>query len=808
MGVINKMRVDGVDYNIEDSTKVSKTYPTTESGKVLGINTEGNVVPVAGGGGGAAVWGGITGTLSNQADLQSALNDKIPRTKYEATEAGKVLAINSSGNVEPTVINSAVWGNITGDISTQTDLQNALGDKVAKKFTGTSVSNKYLKTDTEGNVVLSDGSGTSAQWGDITGTLASQGDLSLALSSKVPKEYGSAAEFKNKVLMTNDEGVVNPVTMPNPSWGDIEGTLSEQTDLDEKFTEINDSIVTKLDSNQGAVYSGKYLKVNADGDIVPSEVVIPSATWGSIDGTISSQTDLNTILNGKLNSGFPTTDEGKALIITSSGTAAPTEITPGFNKITGQPSDNTNLATALNGKINTDAIDDNGSVSTTKLWSSEKLNALFAGISGVVKVEVVPDMPASPTNNTMYYVGTASPYHIYLRADDQTYDMGTTEIDLSNYVKKDAIVDNLTTADTTKPLSANQGKYIGENFLKLSGGTMTGAVNMGSKKITSLATPTDNNDASTKAYVDTKVTSYLPLAGGTMTGDINTNKPLVYTGNDGHIIKSNVDTNCMWLSGASSINTGSYIRLSGKNNINAGTFTLGAVGASGSKTLVGNPNGNLTWNGNNVMTVAGGTYTGNVTHNGQLNVNNNFVSIGTNYKGVNTTGKDRVLLVNGGTTADEGAFLSVAGSSSSDREYGSGRFALSANNGGGRKLLIGDGTGILRWRGKPVVLGTTYGNATDIGNYYMEQGAVAFTPSQTTLTFAYRRYTRIFLTRDTHHVEYICDAWGHLTQLRRGGWSTSDLNVTVDTTANTITIKGSYQWQVVGTIERQVSLTE
>ena len=40
--------------------------------------------------------------------------------------------------------------------------------------------------------------------------------------------------------------------------------------------------------------------------------------------------------------------------------------------------------------------------------------------------------------------------------------------------------------------------------LMKSGGTMTGAINMGSKKITSLATPTNNNDAANKSYVDGK----------------------------------------------------------------------------------------------------------------------------------------------------------------------------------------------------------------------------------------------------------------------------------------------------------------
>ena len=52
--------------------------------------------------------------------------------------------------------------------------------------------------------------------------------------------------------------------------------------------------------------------------------------------------------------------------------------------------------------------------------------------------------------------------------------------------------------------------------LPLAGGTMTGAIAMGTNKITGLGTPTAGTDAATKAYADTM----LPLAGGTMTGNI------------------------------------------------------------------------------------------------------------------------------------------------------------------------------------------------------------------------------------------------------------------------------------------------
>lgn len=68
-------------------------------------------------------------------------------------------------------------------------------------------------------------------------------------------------------------------------------------------------------------------------------------------------------------------------------------------------------------------------------------------------------------------------------------------------------------------------------YLKKSGGTMTGAINMGSKKITSLATPTASTDAATKGYVDT-------VAGGqidpsTFATKVDLDKKLDKTGGSG-----------------------------------------------------------------------------------------------------------------------------------------------------------------------------------------------------------------------------------------------------------------------------------
>jgi hypothetical protein len=56
--------------------------------------------------------------------------------------------------------------------------------------------------------------------------------------------------------------------------------------------------------------------------------------------------------------------------------------------------------------------------------------------------------------------------------------------------------------------------------LPLAGGTMSGAIAMGTSKITGLGNPTLAQDAATKTYVDTADALKLPLAGGTMSGAI------------------------------------------------------------------------------------------------------------------------------------------------------------------------------------------------------------------------------------------------------------------------------------------------
>ena len=64
-------------------------------------------------------------------------------------------------------------------------------------------------------------------------------------------------------------------------------------------------------------------------------------------------------------------------------------------------------------------------------------------------------------------------------------------------------------------------KSYADKKLDLSGGKMTGDLDMGEKRITNMAKPMKENDAATKKFVVNKTNKCLLLAGGTMTGPIN-----------------------------------------------------------------------------------------------------------------------------------------------------------------------------------------------------------------------------------------------------------------------------------------------
>ena len=106
--------------------------------------------------------------------------------------------------------------------------------------------------------------------------------------------------------------------------------------------------------------------------------------------------------------------------------------------------------------------------------------------------------------------------------------MSTTQIQTRQIA--DGAIDNSKVAAGAAIVSTKLAD--GANFIKKDGSVaMTGALNMGSQKITSLDTPTASGDAATKSYVDTAISNLnsifdaKPSAVAATTGDVTLSNP-------------------------------------------------------------------------------------------------------------------------------------------------------------------------------------------------------------------------------------------------------------------------------------------
>ena len=119
--------------------------------------------------------------------------------------------------------------------------------------------------------------------------------------------------------------------------------------------------------------------------------------------------------------------------------------------------------------------------------------------------------------------------------------------------------------------------------LPLAGGTMSGAIAMGTSKITGAGNPTAAQDLATKAYVDSASGSGLPLSGGAMTGAITTNSTF-----DGRDVAADgvLATNALPKAGGALTGV-----LTTNSNVGIGTTTINARldvdGAAGSPATSG-----------------------------------------------------------------------------------------------------------------------------------------------------------------------------------------------------------------------------
>ena len=268
----------------------------------------------------ASQWGEIYGTLSNQEDLQNALNEKqetlVSGTNIKTINGETLLG---EGGITIEAGNTAIWGDIEGTLSNQEDLQEALNEKQETLVSGTNI--KTINGETllgEGDVTLE----TTTTWGTIEGTLSNQIDLQTVLEGKQETLVsGTNIKTINGETLLGEGGIT--IEAGNTAiWGDIEGTLSEQTDLQNALNDkldrtayvvdtslsiystnpVQNKVVTSsLNNKQETLISGTNIKTINGSSILGNGNISVSASvsWGSISGTLSNQTDLQTALDSK-----------------------------------------------------------------------------------------------------------------------------------------------------------------------------------------------------------------------------------------------------------------------------------------------------------------------------------------------------------------------------------------------------------------------------------------------------------------------------------------------------------------------------
>ena len=261
----------------------------------------------------------------------------------------------------------------------------------------------------------------------------------------------------------------------------------------------------------------------ADGTILNADINASAAIAATkISGTAVTQADVGTVTGTMIANGTivdadvsssaaigKTKISGTAVTLSDTGTVTSTMIADG---------------TIVNADINASAAIDWTKIAPSSTVSATELGYLD-GVTSAIQTQIDTKLATATAAST--YAPLASPALTGVpTAPTATAGTSTTQVATTAFVgtavsnlvaSAPAALDTLNELATALGNDASFSTTVTNSIatkLPLAGGTMSGAIAMGTNKITGLGTPTVSTDASTKAYADTMV----PLAGGTMTG--------------------------------------------------------------------------------------------------------------------------------------------------------------------------------------------------------------------------------------------------------------------------------------------------
>jgi hypothetical protein len=493
----------------------SKAQQTTLASSINATTTSMTVVN------GPAVMGGktLTGTETYTVviDPDTALEEIVNVTVYSSGNTLTIARGIDSATVGTGSAHSA--GAVVRHMAIGRDYQEA-NDHIKNETTahGLTLANVVKTTDT-GTVtttMIADGTIVNADINSSAGIV----DTKLATISTAGKVSNSATTASsgntaNAIAVRDGSGNFTAGTITANLTGNVTGNVTGNL-----TGNVTGNVSGTSGSTTGNAATATALAtgrtISLTGDV--------TGTSASFDGTgnasITAAIAANSIVDADINTSAAidkTKISGTAVTVADTGTVTSTMIAND---------------TILDADINSSA-----NIAWTKIAPSSTVSATelgyLDGVTSAIQTQIDTKLATATASST--YAPLASPALTGVpTAPTAAANTNTTQIATTAYVQTE-ITDLIGGApgalDTLNELAAalsNDASYSTTittalaTKLPLAGGTMTGAIAMGTNKITGLGTPTVSTDAATKAYADTM----LPLAGGTMSGAIamGTNK--------------------------------------------------------------------------------------------------------------------------------------------------------------------------------------------------------------------------------------------------------------------------------------------